>query len=98
MTINELNVKAETYFDLMAQIEALQAEAEAIKDQMKAVMVDQAVEELEGNGWRATWHNTTTNRFDAKAFQKEHADLYKEFSKASTGTRFTLNAINKKAA
>ena len=98
MSTTELNRKAETYFDLMAQIEELQAQAEAIKDQMKAVMVENNTEELEGNGWRATWHNTTSTRFDAKAFQKAHQDLYAAYSKQTTGTRFTLNAVNRKAA
>ena len=93
MSTIELNQKAETYFDLLAQIEELQAQAEAIKDQMKSIMVDREVEELEGDGWRATWHNTVTNRFDSSAFKKAHKDLYEEFSKPTNGTRFTLNAI-----
>lgn len=93
MSINEMDAKAAEYFALQEQIEQLQAEAEAIKDSLKAVMVDRATEELEGHGWRATWHNTVTNRFDSSAFKKAHADLYTAFCKPTTGTRFTLNAI-----
>ena len=93
MSINDMDARVSTYFDLQAQIEELQAQAEAIKDQLKAVMVDKTVEELEGHGWRATWHNTTTTRLDTTAFKKAHADLYTAFSKTTTSTRFTLNPV-----
>lgn len=93
MSINEMDVKVNTYFDLLEQIEALQAEAEAIKDSIKTVMVDRATEEIEGHGWRATWHNTANSRFDTKRFKADHADLYGEYTVKTVGTRFTLNAI-----
>ena len=94
MSRNELDTKAATYFDLLAQIEALTAEAEAIKDTLKGVMVERATEELDGTGWRATWHNTTTSRFDSKRFKADHADLYGAYTIKANGTRFTLNRLN----
>lgn len=94
MSINELDAKAATYFDILAQIETLTAEAEAIKDVLKGVMVERATEELDGTGWRATWHNTTTSRFDTKRFKADHADLYGAYTNKTTGTRFTLNRLN----
>ena len=93
MSINEMDVKVTTYFDLLEQIEALQAEAESIKDSIKTVMVDRATEEIEGHGWRATWHNTSNSRFDTKRFKADHADLYGTYTVKTTGVRFTLNAI-----
>lgn len=39
MSINEMDARAASYFELMAQIEELQAEVEAIKDTIKAAMV-----------------------------------------------------------
>lgn len=93
MSMNELNAKAREYFDIQAMIAELEAEAEAIKDVMKAAMVEAGQEEINGAGWRATWHNTTTNRFDTTGFKKAHADLYKAFTKTTTGTRFTLNTV-----
>ena len=93
MSTSELNAKARSYFAILEEIAQLEAEAEAIKDEFKGVMVERATEELSGLGWRATWHNTTTNRFDSAAFKKEHSDLYKAFCKPSTGTRFTLNQV-----
>lgn len=93
MSINEMDAQAKAYFDLQAEIEALQAEQEAIKDRLKAVMVDRGEEEITGHGWRATWHNTMISKFDSKAFRKEHEELYTTFCKPVSGTRFTLNTI-----
>ena len=93
MSINEMDLKAATYFDLMEQIEQLQAEAEAIKDAIKTAMVEIEQEEITGHGWRATWHNTNTSRFDSKKFKADHAELYKAYTVSTTGTRFTLNAL-----
>ena len=93
MKIAELDSKVSTYFDLLEQIDALTAEAEAIKDTIKAAMVEIEQEEITGHGWRATWHNTNTTRFDSKRFKAEHADMYGAYSIKTTGTRFTLNQI-----
>ncbi len=93
MANSELNAMAHNYFHLLTQIEELQAQAEAIKDSFKAVMVERTTENLKGDGWSATWHNTTTNRFDSSAFKKEHGDMYKAFCKPVCGTRFTLTAV-----
>ena len=91
MSMDMMNARVSTYFDLMAQIEQLQAEAEAIKDGLKGQMTERGTEELEGTGWRATWHNTRNNRFDSKRFKIDHADLYDQYTVNTTGTRFTLN-------
>ena len=93
MSISEMDARVNTYFDLMEQIEALQAEAEAIKDAIKTAMVEIEQEEITGHGWRATWHNTTTTRLDTTAFKKAHPDMFTAFAKTTTSTRFTLNAI-----
>ena len=92
-TAYEMDSKVKELRDIQSMIDELTAEAEAIKDAMKAAMVEREVEELEGIGWRATWHNTTTSRFDSASFKKAHGDLYAAFCKPSTGTRFTLNPI-----
>lgn len=94
MSGTELNRKARLYFRIQDQIDALQAEAEAIRDSMKAVMVERETEELDGEGWRATWHNARTSRFDSRAFKAAHADLYAAFTIKGVGTRFTLSQIS----
>lgn len=93
MTAMDMSETAKRYFELQNEIEQLTAQAEDLKDQIKMAMYERDTETLEGPGWRATWHNTTTHRFDSKRFQRDHADLYGEYSTACTGTRFTLNAV-----
>lgn len=89
-----MNAKVKTYLELMRQIEQLQAEAEAIKDALKGQMLERETEELEGAGWRATWHNTRSTRFDTTRSKADHADLYGQYIINGIGTRFTLNQIS----
>jgi predicted phage-related endonuclease len=88
-----MDTKAAEYFDLMAQIEQLQAEAEAIRDGFKTLMTEKASEDLIGHTWRATWHNVTNNRLDTKKLKTERPDLYAQYTKTTTTCRFTLNPI-----
>lgn len=88
-----MNEKARAYFDLQQMIAELTAEAESIKDDMKAFMIENSTEELDGIGWRATWHTVSSSRFDSSAFKKEHAELYQSFCKTTTSPRFTLNTV-----
>jgi len=73
-------------------IRELEAEAEALTDRLKAAMIERSAETLEGDGWKATWKNVTISRFDGKAFKQAHADLYSEYSKPVTTTRFLISA------
>lgn len=91
MSIQELNSTAHNLMSVRQMIEELQAEAEALADKLKAAMVDQGADTLQGDGWKATWKNVRSNRFDSKAFQADHAGLYTAYSKATTTTRFVLS-------
>ncbi len=93
MSIDTMDAKVSTYFELMEQIERLQSEAEAIKDALKGQMLEHGTEELAGAGWRATWHNTNS-RIDSKRFKADHAGRYGQYTVKTTGTRFTLNQVS----
>ena len=75
---------------LQSLIEEAQAEAEAIKDIIKAEMASREVEELEAGTYIVRWSTVLSNRFDTTAFKREHNDLYKQFTKQSTSRRFTI--------
>ena len=77
-----------------AMIAELEAEAEALTDKLKAAMVEQGTETLLGDGWRASWKNVNSQRFDSKRFKTDHTDLYDQYTVKTTGTRFTLNLIS----
>jgi len=91
MSINELNSTAKHLISVRQMIEELQAEAEALTDKLKAAMVDQGTEVLQGDGWKATWKNVNSSRFDSKSFKADHADLYSQYSRNITSTRFVLS-------
>lgn len=91
MSINELNSTARDLMSVRAMIVELEAEAEALTDKLKAVMVEQGTEALQGDGWKATWKNVSSTRFDSKAFKADHANLYSQYSKQTTTTRFVLS-------
>ena len=66
------------------------SEAEALTDKLKAAMVERGTEALQGDGWKATWKNVVSSRFDSKRFKADHADLYGQYSKQTTTTRFCV--------
>ena len=92
MSESELNTAARELLAVRAMIEELQAEAEALTDRIKGVMVDQGKEVLTGDGWKASWKNVNSSRFDSKAFKADHADLYTAYSKPTTTCRFLISA------
>lgn len=92
MSMNELNQTAKDLLAVKAMIAELEAEAEALTDKIKGAMVDQGREVLAGDGWKASWKNVTSTRFDSKAFKAAHGDLYSEYSKPVTACRFLIGA------
>ena len=91
MSTIELNGVAHNLMEVRAMIKELEAEAEDLTDQIKAVMVERGEEVLTGDGWKASWKNVNSQRFDSKAFKADHADLYSQYSKATTTTRFLIS-------
>ena len=95
MTAMNMNATVSRYFELSAQVEALNSEMESIKDLLKLEMMTREVEDLDGEGWRATWHNVSNRRFDGKALRRDNPALYERYMVSSTGTRFTLNRLDR---
>ena len=83
MSTNELNTTAKELLSIRSMIAELEAEAEA-------AMVERGTEALQGDGWKATWKNVVSSRFDSKRFKADHADLYGQYSKQTTTTRFCV--------
>ena len=91
-TKKALNEKARRLLEVKAEIAALESEAEALTDDIKAGMVERETETLDGDGWKASWKNVTSSRFDGKTFKAAHADLYAAFTRSITSTRFLVSA------
>ena len=89
-TAYEMDSKVKELRDIQSMIDELTAEAEAIKDTLKAKMVELGDDEISGNGWKATWHTVTSSRLDTKALKAGAPDVYALYTKASTTSRFVL--------
>ena len=92
MSINELETRIAKMQEWEALAAEAAAEAEAIKDSLKAEMLERNTEELQAGRFIIRWTSVISNRFDSTAFRKEHGDLYKSFTKQSTSRRFSVSA------
>lgn len=90
MSINELNATARDLLAVRAMIAELKAEEEALTDRIKSAMVAAGTETLEGDGWKASWKNVNSNRFDSKAFRAENPNLAARYMKQTITTRFLI--------
>ena len=89
MSINEMEVKARELRQLQALIEEAQAEAEAIKDAIKAAMGDS--ESVQAGEYRITWKAVTSSRIDTSALSKALPDVAERFTKETVTRRFVIS-------
>ena len=90
MSRNELLSKIEHLKEWEAILEEAQAEAEALRDSIKAQMLEENTEELSVGTYIVRWTSVLSNRFDSTAFKKEHGELYKTFTKQVASKRFSI--------
>ena len=90
MSINEITAKIRTLKELQALMEQAQTEAEAIKDELKALMEETGMEEMNVDVFKIRYATIKGNRFDAAAFKKTHADLYAQYTRPTETRRFTV--------
>ena len=91
MSTKEIISKIEALAEWETIIEEAKAEAEALRDSIKAEMLEQNTEELEVGAYIVRWTSVLTNRFDTTAFKKSHGEMYKEFTKQVNSRRFTIS-------
>ena len=88
MSINELEAKARELRQLQALIEEAQAEAEAIKDAIKAAMGDS--ESIQAGEYKITWKAVTSSRIDTTALRKALPDVAERFARETPTRRFCV--------
>lgn len=92
MSINELEsriIKMQEW-EQLAQDAA--AEAEALKDSIKAEMLARETEELQAGRFIVRWTSVITSRFNSSEFKKAMPDVYAAFMKQTASRRFTISA------
>ena len=93
MTNTEMIKKIEDLNKLEELIEEARAEAETIKDDLKAEMLANDTEEMDVDGkYIIRWTSVTSNKFDSATFKKTLPDVYKAFLKQSMSRRFSISA------
>ena len=86
----DLAKKIDELHELEELIEEAKANAEAVKDSIKAELLMRNTEELEVNGKIIRWTSVLSNRFDTTAFKKSYGDLYNQFVKQVSSRRFSI--------
>lgn len=92
MSKTEIIAKIEALTEWENVIEEAKAEAEAIRDSIKAEMLALDTEEMTAGQYIVRWTSVLSNRFDTTAFKKAHGELYKEYTKQSASRRFSISA------
>ena len=88
----ELLAKIELLNRYEAMMDELKAEADKVRDSIKAEMEAREVEELIAGQYIIRWTSVLSNRFDSTSFKKVLPDLYKAYTKQVASRRFTISA------
>lgn len=88
MSVHEIEAKVRELRQIQVLIEEAQAEAEAIKDAIKAIMGDS--ESIQAGEYKVTWKTITSSRIDTAALKKALPDVAERFTKESTVRRFNV--------
>ena len=91
MSTIEITSKIEALKDLEALIEEAKAEAETLRDEIKAEMLNRNTEEMEAGQYIIRWTSVLSQRFDTTSFKKVYGDLYKEYTKQTASRRFSIS-------
>ena len=92
MSMNDLISKIEALNEWETLMNEAKAEAEALRDSIKAEMLERDTEELAAGQYIIRWTSVLPNRFDTTGFKKVYGDLYKSFTKQTACRRFTISA------
>lgn len=88
MSNHELESKIRELRQLQALIDEAQAEAETIRDAIKAHMGES--EELRAGEYHITWRPAKSSRIDTAALRKALPDVAQAFTKETTTRRFVV--------
>ncbi len=88
----ELLAKIELLNKCEAMMEELKAEADTIRNTIKAEMEAREVEELIAGQYIVRYTAVLSNRFDSTAFKKVMPEIYKAYTKQVSSRRFTISA------
>lgn len=90
MSTNELEMKIKKMQEWEELASEAKAEAEALRDEIKSEMLSKNTEEMTAGKYICRWTSVLSQRFDSTAFKKEHAEMYKQYTKQTSSRRFSI--------
>lgn len=91
MSKSDLISKIEELNEWEALMNEAKAQADALRESIKAEMLELNTEELIAGTYIIRWTSVLSQRFDSTAFKKAHEDLYKTFTKQVSSRRFSIS-------
>ena len=88
MSINEMEGKARDYREIMAEIKALQEQADFLKAELIAEMDARQAEAVAAGAFTIRYTAYESTRVDTKALKS--AGLYEQYSSKQTALRFSV--------
>ena len=90
MATNELIRKLTELADLRKMAEDLNAEIEAIQEEIKNHMTEEETDTLTAGQFKVTWKPVTSTRIDTTALRKDLPEIWQEYGKTTTTRRFSV--------
>lgn len=88
MSINEMENRAREYREILAEIKALQEQADALKADLIAEMDARQTEAVAAGAFTIRYSAYESTRVDTKALKS--AGLYEQYSSKQTALRFSV--------
>ena len=92
MSTIDLEIKIAQMQEYEALAEEAKAEAEALRDEIKAELTQRNAEEVTTGKYIVRWTSVLSQRFDSTAFKRAMPDVYKAFTKQVNSRRFSVSA------
>ena len=92
MSTCELETKITKMQEYEALAEEAKAEAEALRDEIKAELIRRNTEEVTTGKYIVRWTSVLSQRFDSTAFKRAMPDVYRAFTKQVSSRRFSVSA------
>lgn len=86
----EFTAKIRQIKELEQQKKQTEETISALKDEIKVFMDKNKTSELSVDIFTVHWTESTSERFDSKAFKKDNEELYAEYLRPSTTKRFSI--------
>lgn len=87
----ELLAKIELLNKYEAMVEEMKAQANTIRNEIKAEMDARELEEMIAGQYIVRYTAVLSNRFDTTAFKKVMPEIYKAYTKQVSSRRFTIS-------